>query len=78
MEITGTNEQQLVFLNLHWGRMYVFTAPDSPDGSWEGRAKFGEQDELQAASATEMLHAVRAHYAANKFPGDHRPPSENH
>jgi hypothetical protein len=68
MEITGTSEQQLVFLNLHWGRMYEFAAPDRAGASWTAQAKFGDQDELEALSATEMLSTVRAHYAAKKFP----------
>jgi hypothetical protein len=69
MELTGTPEQQLVFLNMHWGRMYEFAAPDQPSTPWTAQAKFGDQDQLQAKSATEMLHVVRAHYAAKKFPG---------
>jgi hypothetical protein len=69
MELTGRPEQQLVFLNMHWGRMYEFIAPDQACASWTAQAKFGGQDELQAKSATEMLHVVRIHYAANKFPG---------
>jgi len=69
MELTGTPEQQLVFLNLHWGRMYVFTSPDRANVPWKAQAKFGDQDELRAESATEMLREVRAHYAATRFPG---------
>lgn len=69
MQVTGTPEQQLVFLNMHWGRMYEFTAPDRAGAPWTAQAKFGNRDELQAKSATEMLLVVRAHYAAKKFPG---------
>jgi hypothetical protein len=69
MELTGTPEQQLVFLNLHWGRVYEFTAPDRAGAPWTAQAKFADQDELQAKSATEMLYVVHAHYAAKKFPG---------
>jgi hypothetical protein len=69
MELTGTTERKLIFLNLHWGRMYAFTAPNGADTPWTAQAKFGDQDELQAESATEMLHAVRAHYTASKFAG---------
>ena len=72
MEVTGTREQQLVFLNLHWGRVYEFAAPDRAGASWSAQAKFGNQDELEALSATEMLRTVRAHYAAKKFPGSDR------
>jgi hypothetical protein len=69
MELAGTRKQQLVFLNMHWGRMYEFTAPDQACVPWTAQAKFGDQDELQAKSATEMLHVVRTHYAAKKFSG---------
>lgn len=69
MELTGTPDQQLVFLNMHWGRMYEFTAPDRAGAPWTAQADFGDQDELQANSATEMLQVVRAHYAATNFPG---------
>ena len=65
MELTGTMEQQLIFLKLHWGRRYTFAAPDAPGDNWTSRAKFGEQDELQEESATELLLAVRRHYAAS-------------
>jgi hypothetical protein len=69
MEIAGTTVQQLIFLNLHWGRMYAFTAPNGANAFWTAQAKFGDQDELRAESATEMLREVRAHYAASNFPG---------
>jgi|HubBroStandDraft_4_1064222.scaffolds.fasta_scaffold70072_3 hypothetical protein len=32
MELTGTTEQQLIFLNVYWGRMYAFTAPNGAGG----------------------------------------------
>jgi hypothetical protein len=43
MQLTGTPEQQLVFLNMHWGRMYEFTAPDRAGGPWTAQAKFGNR-----------------------------------
>ena len=69
MEIAGTTVQQLIFLNLHWGRMYEFKAPDRIGAPWIAQAKFGDQDKLRAESATEMLREVRTHYAASNFPG---------
>jgi hypothetical protein len=39
MELAGTPEQQLVFLNMHWGRMYEFTAPDQACVPWTAEAK---------------------------------------
>jgi hypothetical protein len=66
MQLGGTAEQQLVFLNTHWGREYHFTAPGLRDGNWMATAKFGEHDTLQARSASELLETVRAHYQANR------------
>jgi hypothetical protein len=69
MQLTGTTEQQLIHLNVYWGRMYVFAAPDTTEGTWTATAKFGDQDELRTDSATELLLAVRQHYSASKLPG---------
>jgi hypothetical protein len=69
MELAGTAEQQLVFLNMHWGRVYAFSAPEGPGAPWTAQAKFGDRDEMQASSATELLSSVRKHYEAKKFPG---------
>jgi hypothetical protein len=62
----GTPEQQLIFLNTHWGSRYTFSAPDSRGGKWVAQATFGEHDDLQEDSAGELLLAVRRHYEANK------------
>jgi hypothetical protein len=64
MGIQGTPKQQLIFLTTHWGRRYDFAAPGSPGGTWTATDKFGDRDKLQAASATELLEAVRSHYQA--------------
>jgi hypothetical protein len=65
--LRGTTEQQLIHLNTHWGSRYDFAAPKDLHGKWIAKAKFGEHDDLQAQSATELLLAVRDHYAANKL-----------
>jgi hypothetical protein len=62
----GTAEQQLIFLNTHWGRRYTFAAPQPQGGPWTATARFGEHDALQAATAAELLDVVRAHYQANR------------
>ncbi len=67
MKLGGTAEQQLVFLNTHWGRRYSFTAPSAPGGMWTAVAKFGSGDQLQQWSATELLAEVREHYQAHKL-----------
>jgi hypothetical protein len=61
MELGGT-EQQLIFLNTHWGSKYEFTAPERPGGKWAARATFGEHDELEASTSAELLAKVRSHY----------------
>jgi hypothetical protein len=40
MELTGTPDQQLVFLNMHWGRMYEFTAPDRAGAPLDSPGRF--------------------------------------
>jgi hypothetical protein len=64
--MSGTVEQQLIHLNMHWGSRYAFAAPKSPDGKRTAKANFGEHDELAEESATELLHAVRQHYTVNR------------
>jgi hypothetical protein len=66
MEVGGTTQQQLVFLNTHWGRRYSFTAPDLPGGQWTARPTFGRADPIQEWTATDLLHEVRRHYEANR------------
>jgi hypothetical protein len=66
MGLSGTVQQQLVFLNTHWGAKYSFTAPAEPGGRWTAVARFGEYDQLAAESAAELLELVRGHYQANK------------
>jgi hypothetical protein len=69
VELSGTVEQQLVFLNTHWGRKYSFTAPAKPGGRWAAVATFGQHDQIAADSATELLALVRDHYQASKPAG---------
>jgi hypothetical protein len=64
--LTGTTEQQLIHLNMHWGNRYDFTAPQRSGDKWTATARFSDHDELQGESAAELLLAVRTHYAANK------------
>jgi hypothetical protein len=62
MDLIGSREQQLVFLNIHWGGKYRFSAPAAPDGRWTATAKFGGGDQLAGQSAGELLDLVRSHY----------------
>jgi hypothetical protein len=62
MELIGSREQQLVFLNIHWGGKYRFSAPAAPEGAWTATARFGGGDELAGRSAGELLDRVRSHY----------------
>jgi len=63
--IGGTSRQQLTFLNVHWGSKYSFSAPQESGDRWTATAKFGQHDQIQQDSATELLEEVRAHYQVN-------------
>jgi hypothetical protein len=65
-EVGGTLQQQLVFLNTHWGSKYSFTAPAKPGSRWTAAARFGQHDRLAAESAAELLDLVRGHYQASR------------
>jgi hypothetical protein len=71
--LSGTAEQQLVFLNTHWGRKYSFAAPAKPGGQWTAVARFGQHDQIAAESATELLALVRDHYQASRPTGNEVP-----
>jgi hypothetical protein len=66
MQLEGSGEQQLIFLNTRWGRRYIFTAPQATSCKRIARANFGRHDKLEERSATDLLLAVRRHYAANQ------------
>jgi hypothetical protein len=66
LELHGTTDQQLIYLNTHWGRQYEFVPPQTPWGEWTATAKFGDCTRLQAQTAAELLAQVREHYRAGK------------
>jgi hypothetical protein len=63
--LVGSREQQLVFLNMHWGGQYSFAAPAAPNGLWTATARFGLCDRLDGDSAGDLLEQVRHHYRAS-------------
>ena len=65
-ELAGTAEQQLIYLNTHWGRSYSFTVPGRPDDTWKAKARFGAKYELEDPSPVGLLAKVREHYQANR------------
>jgi hypothetical protein len=65
MDIAGTPQQALVYLNTHWGSRYSFAQPETRSGYWTATAKFSPHDCLQAASPTALLAIVRAHYQSH-------------
>jgi len=65
----GTPQQQIVFLNTHWGSKYTFEAPQAPGSGWTATAKFGQHDRIEAPSAAELLGEIRDHYHANTSEG---------
>ena len=72
MELAGTSQQQLMFLNTHWGSKYSFAPPEAPGGQWTATANFGHYDQLHAWTAAELLEDVRGHYQANRPKGNGR------
>jgi hypothetical protein len=66
MKLGGTKQQQLVFLNTHWGSKYLFAAPEEPGAQWTATAKFGRHDQIQEWSAADLLEQIHGHYQANK------------
>ena len=50
MQLRGTREQQIIFLNTHWGRKYAFIAPRALNGKWIATANFGQHDKLEDRS----------------------------
>jgi hypothetical protein len=65
-ELSGTEEQQLVFLNTHWGSRYSFAAPEAPGGQWTATARSGQHDQIHGRTAAELLEEVREHFAASR------------
>lgn len=65
-ELYGTHQQQLVFLNTHWGSKYSFVVPAAPGAQWTATARFGQHGELRGWTAAELLEEVRGHYQANR------------
>jgi hypothetical protein len=66
LELRGTTDQQLIYLNTHWGAQYAFAPPPKPWDEWTATAKFGNCDQLHAQTAAELLGVVRVHYQAKK------------
>ena len=69
MRLSGTTQQQLVFLNTHWGAKYLFAAPEEPGSQWTAKAKFSQHDQIHEWSAADLLEEVRGHYQANRSEG---------
>ena len=65
-ELGGTVDQQLIYLQTHWGRRYEFASPQVPGGQWTATARFGDPDRIQARTSAELLEEVRTHYHASK------------
>lgn len=63
-DLAGTAEQQLVYLNTHWGRSYWFTAPAGPEEEWKAKARFGAHDDLSDSSSAGLLAKVHDHSQA--------------
>jgi hypothetical protein len=54
----GTDQQQLIFLNTHWGSTYAFALPRTAGGPWTATAKSGQHDQIEAPSAGQLLEEI--------------------
>jgi hypothetical protein len=66
--LTGSAQQQLIYLQTHWGSHYTFTPPKHPGGKWTAKARFGDADTLTAVTSGELLRVVREHYSPTPPP----------
>ena len=70
MDIAGTPEQALVYLNTHWGTRYSFALPETRSGNWTATAKSSDHDRLQAPSPADLLETIHGHYRSRPRPTD--------
>lgn len=47
----------------HWSAPYAIVRPSRGDDTWKAIARFGNGDQLIAASADELLDMIRHHYS---------------
>jgi len=73
MKFGGTDKQQLIYLNIHWGNQYSFSEPGAPGGRWAAVAKFGRLDRIEEESATGLLEKVRLHWSSHQRQGSPGP-----
>ncbi len=50
------------YLKRNWGDAYLIIRPSQPGDTWKAVARFGNQDQLIAATADELLGLIRHHY----------------
>jgi hypothetical protein len=62
-EVAVTSDgEDFRYLKRNWGDAYLIIRPGQPDDTWKAVARFGNQDQLIAATADELLGLVRRHY----------------
>lgn len=60
--VIPTEAEDHRYLHHNWGSVYIIIRPGTHDEVWRAIAKFGNEDELIADSADELLDLIRHHY----------------
>lgn len=62
-EVVARSElEDFRYLRHHWGTVYTVIRPGRADDTWKAVARFGNQDQLIAATADGLLNLIRHHY----------------
>ena len=60
--VVPTEADDYRYLRFHWSAVYTIVRPSQGDDTWKALARFGNQDQLVADTADELLNLIRHHY----------------
>jgi hypothetical protein len=60
--VVPTEADDYWYLRFHWSAVYTIVRPAQDDDTWKAIARFGNQDQLVADTADELLNLIRHHY----------------
>jgi len=60
--VVTTDAEDFRYLRRNWGDAYLIIRPSQLDDTWHAIARFGNGDQLVAATADELLGLIRRHY----------------
>jgi hypothetical protein len=62
-EVAATTDgEDFRYLRANWSGVYTIVRPSQDDDTWKAIARFGNGDQLIAATADELLDLIRHHY----------------